>query len=714
MFLLNSENSGKTTCIVPFMKVSFRNNILLFFAFLSLGVIGLGLETFENNAKYKNTVYWIEHTERVLYETEQVLVYASDIESSQRGFVLTSNPQFLSPLMKVKKNVFNHLQNLKLLTKDNPAQQVRIDTLSYLIQKKIAFSDSVVQTRKEKGLDAARNLITAGIGMKYMNSLGQTLALLQAEENRLLLIRKNLNEHSTLNLGITFLALLIAIVLALLIASAVVWNNENARKKAEKLLNENQQLLQSIIDNTSSMINLKDKDGKYLLVNKEYQKLFSEYNSLIGKTVFELYPEKIATVLAAENRRVFNDKKLFEFEHDLEIKGNLYHFISIKFPLFKSNGDVYAIGNISTNITKIRKQSNLIQDLYDHAPSGYYSLDGNGTFINANKTTLQWLGYEKEELIGKPFKDILTAECLKDFEKTFPDFKEKGTLTDKEFTYIRKDGTFMPVLLNATAEKDNNSNFLYSRSTIFDITQRKKLEEELKQINKELESFTYSISHDLRAPLRIMNGYAGIVTNEYSDKLDEDAKRMLNNIIQNANRMGQLIDDLLNFSRLGRKELMIHVTDMNALVKEIINEHLKLVPAEKYKIITGDLGKAFCDSSLIRQVWQNLVSNAFKYSRQQAEPVIEINCEMKEKENVYSIKDNGTGFDMNYYDKLFAVFQRLHKVTEYEGTGVGLALVQKIIQKHGSRIWAESEINKGATFYFSISNTNNIIKNNSN
>ncbi len=689
------------------MKFSFRNNIILFFAVISSAVIALGLETFENNAKYKNTVYWVEHTQQVLYETEQVLSFVSDIESSMRGYALTNNAAFLSSFIDTKRILFKHLQNLKVLTRDNSVQQERIDTFSHLIQKKIDFSDVVVQTRKEVGFNAAKNLIATGKGKLLMDSIKQTVTSLQNEENHLLTIRKNLNENSNRNLSITFLALLISIVLALLIASVVIWYNENARKKAEKLLVENQQILQSIIDNTSSLINLKDKDGKYLLVNKEYEKLFSEHEGLVGKTIFEIYPEKIATVLAAENRRVLEEKKLFEFEHNVEIKGNLHRFISVKFPLYKSNGEVYAIGSVSTNITEIRKQSNLIQDLYDNAPSGYYSLDHNATFINANKTTLNWLGYEKEELIGKKFIEILTPECLKDFENTFPDFKERGTLKDKDYTYVRKDGSLMKVLLNASAEKDINHNFLYSRSTIFDITERKKLEEELKQLNKELESFTYSISHDLRAPLRIINGYAGIITDEYSDGLDEDAKRMLNNIIQNADRMGQLIDDLLNFSRLGRKELMMHVTDMNGLAAEIIKEQLKLEPPDKYRIKTGDLGKAFCDSSLIRQAWQNLISNAMKYSRHQSEPIIEISCEMKEKENIYSIKDNGAGFDMNYYDKLFTVFQRLHKVTEYEGTGVGLALVQKIIHKHGGRIWAESETNKGAAFYFSISNTNN-------
>lgn len=687
------------------MKFSFRNNILLFFAILSIGVIVLGLGTFKNNSKYKNTVYWVEHTQKVLYEAEQVLSYSSDMESSMRGFTLGNNPKFLSPYFKAEKTVFNHLQNLKGLTKDNSVQQIRIGTLTYLLTKKVAFSNAVIQTRKEKGFEHAKNLITEGVGMAYMDSIRQTVSLLQAEENQLLAVRKNLNDKSNRNLGLTFLALLIAIVLALLVASVVIWKNENARRKAEKSLIENQQLLQSIIDNTSSHITVKDLKGKYLLVNKEFQKLFSEHNSLIGKTAFDIYPEKIAKVLAEENSKVLSDKKLLEFEHDLEIKGTLYHFYSVKFPLFKADGQLYAIGHISTNITQIKEQSNLIQDLYDNAPSGYYSLDENGIFINANKTTLNWLGYKKEELIGQPVKGFLTPECVEEYDKSFKAFK--GTLKDKELAFMRKDKSYLPVLLNSSVLKDDNGNFLYSRSNIFDITERKKLEQELKQLNKELESFTYSISHDLRAPLRIMNGYAGIITDEYSDKLDEDAKRMLNNIIQNANRMGQLIDDLLNFSRLGRKELTKQVIDINALVKEIINEQLKLEPAGKYKIITGDLGKAYCDSSLMKQVWQNLIANALKYSRHQAEPVIEIECTIKEKENIYSIKDNGAGFDMNYYEKLFAVFQRLHKVTEYEGTGVGLALVQKIIQKHGGRIWAKSEINKGATFYFSLNNIHN-------
>lgn len=235
-----------------------------------------------------------------------------------------------------------------------------------------------------------------------------------------------------------------------------------------------------------------------------------------------------------------------------------------------------------------------------------------------------------------------------------------------------------------------------------DITERKKAEESISQLNKELEAFTYSVSHDLRAPLRIIDGYADILIEDYKAILGEEANRTLGIIKSNATRMGQLIDDLLNLSRVGRKELIVEMTDMNKLVKEVIDEqHIlnsSIVPILKLK----KLEPAMCDSSLIRQVWVNLISNAIKYSGKQLQPVIEIDSFSRDNDIVYTIKDNGVGFDMKYADKLFGVFQRLHKVTEFEGTGIGLALVNRILLKHGGKIWAEAEKDKGATFFFSL------------
>jgi len=225
--------------------------------------------------------------------------------------------------------------------------------------------------------------------------------------------------------------------------------------------------------------------------------------------------------------------------------------------------------------------------------------------------------------------------------------------------------------------------------------------EQLEAANKELEAFTYSVSHDLRAPLRIIDGYANILVDDYIVKLDSEGNRILGIIMNNARRMGELIDDLLNLSRLGRKELSMQKVDMLELVKPVIAELLSL-NAHPPDIKTGQLEPAECDASLIRQVWGNLIANAIKYSGTREHPVIEINCYTTETEVAYFVKDNGVGFDMQYAHKLFGVFQRLHKVSEFEGTGVGLALVQRIVTKHGGRVWAEAETDKGATFYFSL------------
>jgi PAS domain S-box-containing protein len=229
---------------------------------------------------------------------------------------------------------------------------------------------------------------------------------------------------------------------------------------------------------------------------------------------------------------------------------------------------------------------------------------------------------------------------------------------------------------------------------------------ELESLNSELESFSYSISHDLRAPLRIIHGFGKMLLESCSSKLDDEELENLNTIITNSLRMGALIDDLLDFSRLGRIALETKHVNMNDLVAVSIKEVNMSYPDSKAKIIQHDLKPAVGDQSLLKQVWSNLISNAVKYSAKSNNPTIEIGTLGTNGSLTYYIKDNGAGFDMQYSSKLFAVFQRLHKVTEYEGTGVGLALTNRIITKHAGRIWAEGEEGRGATFYFTLPTQN--------
>jgi signal transduction histidine kinase len=226
--------------------------------------------------------------------------------------------------------------------------------------------------------------------------------------------------------------------------------------------------------------------------------------------------------------------------------------------------------------------------------------------------------------------------------------------------------------------------------------------EELEAANKELEAFSYSVSHDLRAPLRAVSGYAMMLKEDYGDSFDDEAKRITGNILSNVKMMGRLIDDLIAFSRLGKREVTRRSVDMKALTESCVTQLLAVWSHEKFSIVAGDLPNCPGDEDLLKQVWLNLIGNAFKYSAPNAEPFIEIGYTGGPVDTIYYVRDNGAGFDMKYADKLFKVFQRLHSHEEFEGTGVGLALVKRIIDKHKGKIWAESAPAKGATFYFTL------------
>jgi light-regulated signal transduction histidine kinase (bacteriophytochrome) len=223
---------------------------------------------------------------------------------------------------------------------------------------------------------------------------------------------------------------------------------------------------------------------------------------------------------------------------------------------------------------------------------------------------------------------------------------------------------------------------------------------QLESVNSELEAFSYSVSHDLRAPLRGIAGFTAMLENKYSGQLDSEAKRIIAVITDSTLKMGNLIDDLLAFSRMGRQDITKTNIPTNNLVKEVTAE----LDTNDHPITWAiqSLPDTYGDTNTIRQVWINLISNAIKYSRNTQMPVIEIGFVNKENQVIFFVKDNGVGFDNKYSNKLFKVFQRLHSVYEFEGTGIGLAIVEKIISKHGGKVWVEAEKNIGATFYFSL------------
>jgi PAS domain S-box-containing protein len=342
-----------------------------------------------------------------------------------------------------------------------------------------------------------------------------------------------------------------------------------------------------------------------------------------------------------------------------------------------------------------------------------------GDILDANDVFLDLVGYTRSDLISGNINwaKLTPPEYAEVDRKAMDQLKKHGVSEPFEKQYIKKNGNRVHVLIAATLFEDRTET--EGIAYVLDIGKSKMMEkeilelnsslenkvvertEQLQMANKELESFSYSVSHDLRAPLRAITGYSNILLEDYKPKLDDEGIRLLNNIINNSQKMGKLIDDLLEFSRMGKRAVnksSIDITKIACNVWEELKEH---VPHHiNFKL--QPLGYAYSDAVLLTYVFKNLLLNAIKYTSKSAVPTISIGSYSEDQFIVCYIEDNGCGFDMTYYDKLFGVFQRLHSDKEYEGTGVGLAIVNRIIARLGGSTWAKGAVNEGATFYFTL------------
>jgi PAS domain S-box-containing protein len=501
------------------------------------------------------------------------------------------------------------------------------------------------------------------------------------------------------------------------------------RKKAETELIKNRRFLSDLIENSGTIIYVKDLEGKYVLVNRKWEAVSDLSREFaIGKTDKELFPGEKGQQFYLDDQEAIKSGILIEKEEMLLDSSGIRYFISIKFPMLDENNLINGICVISMDITgrkqaeediikinenlekTISERTSELLDLYNNAPCGYHSLNNDAFFELINDTELKWLGYEREEIVGKlKFSDVISIESKKTFAKNFPIFKQQGWITDLEFDMIRKDGTVLPVLLSATALYDQQGNYLRSRMTIIDHTHRKKAADllneanhKLENTNMELEAFAYSVSHDLRAPLRGIDGWSLALLEDFGHLFDEKAQQYLGRVRSETQRMGHLIDDMLKLSRVNRSEMKLEIVEFSALISSITQRIQEANPQRRFEFTIQPGLMVIGDPQLLEIALTNLLDNAVKFTGMREITCIEFGVIVIGDELNYYIRDNGVGFDMNYSKKLFGAFQRMHKQTDFPGTGIGLATVQRIIHRHSGQIWAEAKVDEGAAFYFTI------------
>lgn len=516
---------------------------------------------------------------------------------------------------------------------------------------------------------------------------------------------------------------LIIIFILLVIIFFIVLNTLIRRKKAEQQNNQNKEQIQAIFQAAPDAIIVMDGAGLIDEWNPKAEMLFGwTQNEIIGK--------RLSDTIIPLRYRDAHDRGLRHFRQSgegpvlnktIEIqalnKANVEFDVSLSISPTTVNGKQLFIGFIrditeQKSIEKqIQKHSQDVQDFVDSMSTLCAKVAKDGKLLLVNKTAMLATGLSTEELLNINFLEgdwwTFDPEVHSRVVQAF-----KTACSGIACNYDENIFVFGRVLtinfsLIPILKFDGSVDYIVAEGR--DITSLKITETELLKrtnqleiVNAELEAFSYSVSHDLRAPLRAIHGFTKALSEDFTNQPDERAQHMMRAVLRNTAKMGRLIDDLLAFSKLGKKELQITRINMSQLVTNVLNDIKNSLPLVRANIVVLPLESIDADASLMNQVFSNLILNAIKYSEVRDNPEIEIGSREENNMITYYVKDNGVGFDMQYYNKLFGVFQRLHRDEEFEGTGVGLALVKRIISRHNGKVWAEAEVGKGATFYFSL------------
>jgi PAS domain S-box-containing protein len=501
-----------------------------------------------------------------------------------------------------------------------------------------------------------------------------------------------------------------------------------AQRRAEIIAHDSEVRLAAIITSAMDAIITIDADQSIVLFNAAAEQMFRcSAAEAIGQPLDRFIPERYH---AAHQKHI---QRFAETGITSRTMGALRALNAVRangeeFPIEASIsqsrvGEQHLFTVILRDITERRRAELTMATLaavVESSNDAIISKTLDSEIVSWNQAAERMYGYAAGEVIGQSVAILMPPDRLHELDMIMARIRRGERIENHETVRVTRHGRLVDVSISVSPLIDEGGHITGAATIARDITERKRAEAEIRRLNadlerrvlertaqlnaanKELEAFSYSVSHDLRAPLRHIMGYVELLQKGATATLDEKNRRYFNIIAEAAARMGNLIDDLLAFSRVGRSDLSKARFEMRPLVQEVVSEFEPDLRGRAIAWRIGPLPRVNADRTMLRLVWINLISNALKYTRPRAQAEIEIACNRGDQEDIFAIRDNGVGFDMKYQAKLFGVFQRLHSAMEFEGTGIGLANVWRIISRHGGRTWAEGAIDGGATFYFSL------------
>ncbi len=685
-------------------------------------LLSLGTAQYRAIESLSETDAWVTHTEKVLFEIESSSASLEAAKSANSTYLLTGDELARHRYAASAASVGEHLSAVRRLTTDNPRQQRNLDHYEPLVQRKLKYLQDLARIRQERGFQSALAAFQQDTGAGLMTEIHAVVDTMSGEERSLLEVRQAESRERARIAGIAvasgtvFTLLLIIVVTALLI-----WSGGEHRKA--KLALQRQQVklneLAEQVELAHDAIFNRDMTGHISYWNRGAEEKYGwSKQEALGRVSHDLLKTEFSIPLEEIERQLLAHL-CWEGQLIHTTKSGRRLVMEGRWGLVRDDaGRPKGILEINHDVTERRHLEAKFRGLLESAPDAIVvaGLEGRIQMLNAQAERV--FGYPREELLNESV-EVLVPERLRSDEhrnwaNLFCQPKRRFLGASLELYGRRKDGTEFPLEIGLSPLKTELETLV--SSGIRDISDRKRVESgirklnddlvrrgaELEATNKELETFAYSVSHDLRAPLRAISGFSQVLEEDYAPQLGEDGRDCLRRVCAATRRMGELIDCLLGLSRLSRQEVLRERVDLSAMAGSIVEILRQGEPGRQVEVVIAPGVTAQADRRLMEVALQNLLANAWKFTGRNSQARIEFGLSGDNGNSVYFVRDNGAGFDMAYANKLFGTFQRLHGQGEFQGHGIGLATVLRVINRHGGRIWAESEVGKGASFSFTL------------